>query len=104
MRHNPFAAAFLALALTAGPALAQAPASAPAPTPNSQGGSTAVARNAKNTARTPRELTPGQMAGRQRQKACGAEWKDAKANGKTGGLKWPQYYSKCNARLKGNSA
>ncbi len=97
MRHSHLAAAFVALALVAGPALAQSPA----PTPNSQGGSVAVSKNAAKTAREP---TAGQMAARQRQKTCGAEWKDAKATGKTGGLKWPQYYSKCNARLKGNSA
>ncbi len=101
MRHSHLAAAFVALALVAAPALAQAPA----PTPNSQGGSVAVSKdNAKNAAKTAREPTAGQMAARQRQKTCGAEWKDAKATGKTGGLKWPQYYSKCNARLKGNSA
>jgi hypothetical protein len=44
------------------------------------------------------------MAARERQKKCGAEWKEAKTAGKTGGLKWPQYWSKCNARLKGNQA
>lgn len=101
MRHSLLAAAFVALALVGSPALAQSPA----PTPNSQGGSVAVAKeNAKSPAKTAREPTAGQMAARQRQKTCGAEWKDAKATGKTGGLKWPQYYSKCNARLKGNSA
>lgn len=56
------------------------------------------------SARTNREPTAGQMAARERQRKCGAEWKDAKAGGKTGGLKWPQFYSRCNARLKGNSA
>lgn len=101
MRHSHLAAAFVALALAGGPALAQSPA----PAPNAQGGSAAVARNAAGgSTRTAREPTAGQMAARQRQKTCGAEWKDAKATGKTGGLKWPQYYSKCNARLKGNSA
>ena len=101
MRHSLLAAALVALAFAAGPALAQAPA----PTPNSQGGSVAVSKeSAKNAAKTAREPTAGQMAARQRQKTCGAEWKDAKATGKTGGLKWPQYYSKCNSRLKGNSA
>jgi hypothetical protein len=42
------------------------------------------------------------MAARDRQRKCGAEWKEAKAAGKTGGLKWPQYWSQCNARLKGS--
>lgn len=49
-----------------------------------------------------REPTAGQMAARERQKKCGAEWREAKAGGKTGGLKWPQYWSQCNARLKGS--
>lgn len=101
MRHSHLAAAFVALALAGGPALAQSPAQSPAPAPNAQGGSVAASKNAAKTAREP---TAGQMAARQRQKTCGAEWKNAKATGKTGGLKWPQYYSKCNARLKGNSA
>ena len=58
----------------------------------------------QSTAKPTREPTAGQMAARERQKKCGAEWKEAKASGKTGGLKWPQYWSKCNARLKGNQA
>lgn len=44
------------------------------------------------------------MAASERRKACGAEWKEAKIAGKTGGLKWPKFYSQCNARLKGKSA
>lgn len=56
------------------------------------------------SARTTREPTAGQMAARERQKKCGVEWREAKAGNRTGGLKWPQYYSRCNARLKGNSA
>lgn len=55
-------------------------------------------------ARPKREPTAGQMAARERQRKCGAEWKEAKAKGTTGGLRWPQYYSKCNTRLKGNQA
>jgi hypothetical protein len=54
--------------------------------------------------RTKREPTMGQMAARERQKKCGAEWKEAKASGKTGGLKWPKFWSQCNARLKGGQA
>jgi hypothetical protein len=38
---------------------------------------------------------------RERQKTCGAEWKEAKAAGKIEkGMKWPQYWSACNKRLK----
>ena len=45
--------------------------------------------------------TPGQLAARERQKKCAAEWKQAKAAGKIeNGMKWPQYWSACNKRLK----
>ena len=43
----------------------------------------------------------GLTAMHERQKKCGAEWKEAKAAGKTEkGMKWPQYWSACNKRLK----
>ncbi len=58
----------------------------------------------KKEAASKREPTASQMAARERQRKCAAEWKEAKAAGKTGGLKWPKYWSQCNARLKGNSA
>jgi hypothetical protein len=47
-------------------------------------------------------LTPGQKAARERQKKCGAEWRAAKAAGKTAkDMTWPKYWSACNKRLKG---
>jgi hypothetical protein len=52
-------------------------------------------------AKTKRPPTPGQLAARARQKKCGAEWKAAKAAGKTEkGMTWPKYWSACNKRLK----
>ena len=52
-----------------------------------------------------KEPTVGQMAARERQRKCAAEWKTAKAGGKIAeGMKWPKYWSQCNARLKGNAA
>jgi hypothetical protein len=42
----------------------------------------------------------GTAAMRARQKECGAEWKADKAAGKTGSMKWPQYWSACNTRKK----
>ena len=46
--------------------------------------------------------TAAQLAERERIKKCGAEWKAAKAAGKIEkGMKWPQYWSACNKRLKG---
>jgi hypothetical protein len=62
---------------------------------------TAAPSTAKATAKTKRPPTPGQIAARERQKKCGAEWKTAKAAGKIAkGMKWPQYWSACNRRLR----
>ncbi|MCX4198675.1 hypothetical protein [Methylobacterium radiotolerans] len=50
-------------------------------------------------ARTP---SPGQSATRERQKTCGAEWRAlTDAQKAAQGPKWPQFWSKCNKRLKG---
>jgi hypothetical protein len=55
----------------------------------------------KKKARKKRELTKGQKAARERQKKCGAEWREAKKAGKVEkGMTWPKYWSRCNARLK----
>jgi protein-disulfide isomerase len=44
---------------------------------------------------------PGRQAMIARERACGAEWKQAKAEGKIPvGQKWPQYWSECNKRKK----
>ena len=46
----------------------------------------------------------GLLAARERQKKCGAEWKEAKAAGKIEkGMKWPKFWSACNKRLKAAS-
>ena len=55
----------------------------------------------KKPAKAKRTLTPGQLAAQERMKKCAAEWKEAKAAGKIEkGMKWPQYWSACNKRLK----
>jgi hypothetical protein len=52
-------------------------------------------------AKKKRELTKEQKAARERQKKCGAEWREAKKAGKIEkGMTWPKYWSRCNARLK----
>ncbi|HEU5018006.1 MAG TPA: hypothetical protein VFT69_08535 [Pseudolabrys sp.] len=54
------------------------------------------------TKKAKRQPTPGQLAARERQKKCGAEWKAAKQAGKIQkGMTWPKYWSACNKRLKG---
>lgn len=82
-------AAVLTLAIPSW-SLAQTPA-APGATPS----------KAAPAAKPKREPTAGQLAARERQKRCGAEWREAKGKGQTAGMRWPQYWSKCNARLKG---
>jgi sortase (surface protein transpeptidase) len=55
----------------------------------------------KKAEKPKKEPSAGMQAMRERQKKCGAEWKDAKASGKVEkGMKWPQYWSACNKRLK----
>ena len=102
-----FVAAALLLALaTAAPAFAQAApagsggivvAQAPAL------GEAPAKRSRKREGASKREPTVNQLAARERQRKCAAEWKEAKAAGRTEGLKWPQYWSRCNARLKGKT-
>jgi hypothetical protein len=75
-----------------------------APTPFTVSNATAQAVKAGTTAKATKSkkpLTAGQKAARARQKQCGAEWKTAKAAGEIKkGMKWPQYWSACNKRLK----
>jgi len=62
--------------------------------------SAAPATTAK-PAKAKKPPTAGQLAARERAKKCGAEWKAAKAAGKTEkGETWPKYWSACNKRLK----
>lgn len=60
-----------------------------------------TATTATTSAKPARQPSPGQIAARERQKKCGAEWKEAKAAGKIEKrLTWPKYWSACNKRLK----
>lgn len=53
------------------------------------------------TATTKKEPSAGQLAARERQKKCAAEWKEANTAGKTEkGATWPKFWSDCNKRLK----
>jgi Ni/Co efflux regulator RcnB len=52
-------------------------------------------------AKSKKPPSKAQLAERERQKKCGAEWKADKAAGKIEkGMKWPRYWSLCNKRLK----
>lgn len=93
----------IAAALT-GAALVVLPVAATAQTAAQPATSAAKPAAAKpdKTAKPKKELSPGQAAMRERQKKCGAEWRDAKAAGKVQkGQTWPKFWSDCNKRLKG---
>jgi hypothetical protein len=107
-----FAAAFAVPALaqsttapaTTKPATTTPPAATTAPTTPS---TTAPAQStpAKPTATAPakpgKPPSAAETALHQRQAACGAEWRAAKAAGKIpAGQTWPKYWSACNTRLK----
>jgi hypothetical protein len=62
-----------------------------------------AATEAPAAAPAAKQPSPGQTAARDRQKKCGAEWRGLTDAQKTAqGPKWPQFWSKCNKRLKGN--
>jgi parvulin-like peptidyl-prolyl isomerase len=101
-------AAFLALALAAPASAAPAPSGgaivlAQAQTPALGEETSAKRKSRKRDGASKREPSINQMAARERQRKCAAEWKSAKAADKTEGLKWPKYWSQCNARLKGKT-
>ncbi len=55
-------------------------------------------------ASTKQKPSAARISARERQKQCGAEWREAKAAGKIEkGMKWPKYWSACNKRLKAKS-
>ena len=60
---------------------------------------------AKQEGATKRQPSAGMLAARERAKKCVAVWREAKAAGKIEkGMKWPQYWSACNKRLKAAGA
>lgn len=79
------------------------PATAPA-TPATAAAPAAPASAASSPApsKAAAPASGGRAALQQRQRACGAEWKAQKVELRKAnpGLKWPQYWSACNKRLK----
>jgi len=67
----------------------------------SLGAMPAFAAKDQSETKTKRPPTPGQIAMRERQKKCAAEWHAAKdANKIPEGMTWPKFWSQCNTRLK----
>jgi hypothetical protein len=103
------AAAFL-LAAVAAPVPAQpAPLSGPSTIVLAQAASPETEKPSRRSRQkegaSKKEPSPRQLATKERQRRCAAEWKAAKAAGKVeAGVKWPKFWSACNARLKGTAA
>jgi len=73
---------------------------APAPTPPPAAEKPAASPPAAAAAEK-KPATGGRAAMIARERACGAEWKAAKAAGtRPPGMKWPQYWSECDKRKK----
>jgi hypothetical protein len=105
-----FAAAFAVPAFaqsTTAPATTK-PAATTTPAPTAPAASTAkpaatapAATGAGTAAKPGAQPSAAKTAAHQRQEACGAEWRAAKAAGKiSAGQTWPKYWSACNTRLK----
>ena len=82
---------------------AHAPAAAPAPAAARPAAAAPAPAAAPKTAAEPgkKPVSAGRQAMVARERACGADWKAAKAAGKIpAGQKWPQYWSECDKRKK----
>jgi len=106
LRLTGGAAAILVLLLAApavgqgAPPAPQSGASAPAASGSNEASPARRSRK-KAGSKTGRQPSAGQLAARERQKKCAAEWKSAKQAGTVeAGMKWPKFWSQCNTRLK----
>jgi hypothetical protein len=82
-------------------ALAVGLVTAPMPTLTSTAAAQQQASAPDKNAKPKREPSAGQLAARERQKKCAAEWKEAKAASKVDkATTWPKFWSACNKRLK----
>jgi len=78
---------------------AAAPPAPPATPPATPAAETKPAETPKAGETKP--ASPGRQAMIARERACGKEWREAKAAGKIeAGMKWPQYWHECNKRKK----
>jgi hypothetical protein len=101
-RHAAQPATAAPAAAPAAPAAATTTANPlkPAPATTAAPAAPAAATAAKPAADKP--ATDGRQAMLARERACGAEWKEKKVELRKADpkLKWPQFWSECNTRLK----
>jgi len=94
MKWNEFRKAQCGAEATPTPAATPAAETKPAPAPAAKPAETPKAGETK-------PASPGRQAMIARERACGKEWREAKAAGKIeAGMKWPQYWHECNKRKK----
>ena len=77
---------------------AEGPATSAPPPPTTA--SAPAATPAPASTKPPKTGSPGRDAMIARERACGQDWKEAKAAGKTQGMKWPQFWHECDQRKK----
>lgn len=85
------------------PAAAPATTAKPATTATTTAkpAATSTTKPAATATTTDKKPSPAQEAMYERERACGAEWKEAKAAGKVAkNMTWPKYWSDCNKRMK----
>ena len=98
-------AAVMLISISPTPAQTSAPSDTPAVRTQETEAPARRPRTKKQEQTSPRQLTPKQLAFRERQKKCSVEWHSAKSAGTLErGLTWRKFLSQCNARLKGDSA
>ena len=76
---------------------------APAAEPTVGAAAVVAPSSATEAATAPKApISAGRAAMVARERQCGAEWRSTKVTlvAQTPGLKWPQYWSQCNTRLK----
>jgi hypothetical protein len=100
--YKEFSKDCMAGSSAAAPAAPAPTAAAPAkPAPAKPAAAAAKPTATTTTSTEKKQPSPAQEAMYERERACGAEWKEAKAAGKVkAGMKWPQYWSECNKRMK----
>lgn len=104
MKRTLALAALLSLSSTLAFAQATAPSTnplrRPAPAAAQPAATPAPAQAAPEAAKPKRASEKSTGDFKERRTRCSGEWKAAKAANKTGGQKWPQFFSACNTRLK----
>jgi hypothetical protein len=100
-RMSAVVSLLLGLALAAIPAVAQYP---PNEAPAAKGPDEDKDRRGGRAGLNRREPSVNQLALLERQRKCGAEWREMKAGSKVAdGMRWPSFWSQCNARLRGRT-